>query len=68
MSPQPIDDAEHAQALRTAVHDLENKLREAASDGVVVRLSLCTARGSRRNKDQFTEFQSVAIVEVNRPL
>jgi hypothetical protein len=60
-------DEDHAARIRTAAQDLQDAIREAVSDGLVVNLKIETGEGFQRDTDKTTCYP-VAVPRVWRPL
>jgi len=61
-------DADHAAAVREAAKALNEALRQAAADGLTVRLAITQETGFQRGRDKSTRFDGVKISEAHRPL
>jgi len=68
MAPRtPPLDEDHADNIRVAAQALQDAVREAARDGLEVRMEVAMAEGLRRNEDKITRYP-VAVPKIWRPL
>ena len=60
-------DAQHANTIREKLESLRRAIRDAASDGIEVEMTVGKGHGSQRGKDRTTEFP-VPLIKIRRPL